>query len=560
MSHVHVADVVGEVLHAQGVDTVFTLLSEDVMDVTSGIQATYAEEIEVVECRHEQLAVAMADGYAQSTGDVAVAVVGRGPAIAQTGTALVTAEKQGTPLLVVTAETPTTVTSDLKGFSQESFLEATAGDARSVRDPDAVVPALADAFHDLRAGDGPVVVQIAWDVIESTVDLDDDWTATLAAGAREGVDAPPLAPDPERVDALVDAYLDSGASNPPTILAGRGAYDANAIDAIETLAERMGAVVATTLRGQGPFDDHPYSPGFVGNIGDPLANELVVESDFVLAVGASLTDYTTDDGHVFGDDATIAHVDADPGHIGKHTPVDVAVPGDARLTVERFESALAAMDMDFSEKFWTKNLRRRIADAPTFPDRDYPEMAGRVDPRDLLPELDRTLPADRTVVVGAGHFAYWVFDGITVPDPDSLVWPIQFGSIGLGLPAGVGTALAADDDETTVAFCGDGGLMMSIQALDTAVRHDAPLVLVVMNDDALGAEYAQLDGKGGHTDAGIVPAPDFADVATAFGARSHTVTSVDDLDAVRDAIDHRPDAPVVVDCKTNREVRHRRWG
>lgn len=558
MSHVHVADAIGEYLHAQEVETVFTLLSEDVMDITSGIQATYADEIEVIECRHEQLAIAMADGYAQTTGAVAVAVVGRGPAIAQTGTALVTAEKQGTPLLVVTAETPTTATSDLKGFRQQSFLEATVGDARSIRDPDAVVETLDDAFHDLRAGDGPIVVQIAWDVIEASIDLDDDEPARIRA-QPEIVHAPPLAPDPDDIDALVDAYLDSGASNPPTILAGRGAFHANAVDAIEALAERIGAVIATTLRGQGPFNGHPYAPGFVGNIGNPLANQLVVKSDFVLAVGASLTDYTTDDGHVFGDDATLAHVDANPGQIGKYTPVDVAVSADARLTVERFEAALAEMDMDFSEKFWTRNLRRRIAEAPRFPDHDYPEMDGRIDPRVLLPELDDTLPANRTVVVGAGHFAYWVFDGVTIPDPDSLVWPIQFGSIGLGLPAGVGTALAATD-KTTVAFCGDGGLMMSIQALETAVRHDAPLVLLVMNDDALGAEYAQLDIKGGYQDSGIVPAPDFAEVATAFGARGHTVTSIDDLDAVRDVIDHRPDAPVVVDCKINREVRHRRWG
>jgi thiamine pyrophosphate-dependent acetolactate synthase large subunit-like protein len=556
---VQVADAIGEYLHAQGVETVFTLLSEDVMDITSGIQSTYADEIEVVECRHEQLAIAMGDGYGQTTAEIAVAVIGRGPAIAQTGTSLVTAEKQGTPLLVITAETPTTATSDLKGFSQQSFLEATIRDARTVRNPDTVIETLADACHDLRAGDGPIAVQIAWDVIEDTIDLNDDWKKSHVHGNRGRIDAPPLDPDSEDIDALVDAYLDSGASHPPTILAGRGAFHADAIEAIEALAERMGAIIVTSLRGQGPFENHPFAPGFVGNIGDPLANQLVVKSDFVLAVGASLTDYTTDDGHIFKDDATLVHIDANPAHIGKHTPVDIGIPADARLTVERFHAALTDMNLDFSDKFWTPALRRRIANAPRFPTREYPDMAGRIDPRELLLELDEVLPADRNVVVGAGHFAYWVFDGITVPDPNSLVWPIQFGSIGLGLPAAVGTALAADDGDTTVAFCGDGGLMMSIQALETAVRHDAPLILIVMNDDALGAEYAQLDSKDKHKQSGIIPAPDFADIATAFGAQSHTVTSLDELESVCKDIDHRPDAPVVVDCKTNREVRHRRW-
>lgn len=560
VSDLRVASAIGEYLHEQGVETIFTLLSEDVMDITSRIQEVFDDEIEVIEARHEQLATAMADGYAQSSGDVGVSIVGRGPAIAQTGTALVTARKQGSPVLVITAESPTTATDDLKGFSQETFLEATIGDVRTVRDPAAVVPTLADAFHALRNDKGPIAVQIAWDVIEDDVDLADDWTEEHPRSATDSVEKPRILPDDTSIDEMVDLYLDSGASDPPTILVGRGAVWSDAKEAIEDLAERIGAVIVTTLRAQGYFPEHPFAAGFVGNIGDPLANRLVVESDFVLAVGASLTDYTTDDGHVFADDATIVHVDVEPSNIGKHTPVDLGVVGDARIAVERFDSALGEIDIGFSETFWTENLQRRIAEAPLFPDRDFPSAPDRIDPRDLLPVLDDIVPANRNLVVGAGHFAYWIFDGITVPHPDSLVWPIQFGSIGLGLPAGVGTALASSNDETTITFCGDGGMMMSLQALETAVRHEVPLVVVVMNDDALGAEYAQLSIKGGYTEAGIIEAPDFASVAEALGAESYTVRSLADLDDIDDVLDRRPDGPVVVECKVNREVRHRRWG
>lgn len=546
-------------LDAQDVETVFSLMSDDIMAVTSRLKRDWADDIEVVENRHEQLATAMATAYAEHRDDIGVCILGRGPAIAQTGTALVTAKKQQSSLLVLTATSPTTAADDIKGFPQETYLETMAGSVESVQDPAALLPTLDDAFHRLRHGEGPVVIQVAKDVFDAEVASPVEPLDDVGPGTSEPVPATPTTPSDEAIEAVVDRYLDSGATRPPVILVGRGAVESRAREAIESLAERTSTVIVTTLRAQGYHADHPFAAGFAGTIGSNLANELLNEAAFVLAVGASLNDHTTDHGRLFAEDATIVHVDTDPASIQRHTAADLGVVGDATATVEAIEAALAEMGIDFEGKFWTTNLERRIADYSPFSEgnrRGGPEC---FDPRDLLEGLDLLLPDERTVVIDAGHFSYWVFDGITIPGPDSLVWPMAFASIGLGLPSGVGTAMADTTERTTVTFCGDAGFMMSLQALDTAVRYDVPMVVVVMNDEALGAEYAQLTQQGGYADAGLVESPDIAALASGFGAEGHTVRTPADLDAIEGVLSTPSDGPVVLDCYIDRSVIHRRF-
>jgi len=550
---VHTA--VARALAEQGVNTVFTLMAEDIFGITATIQEGEVDGITVVETRHEQGAVAAADGYARASGDVGVCVVGRGPAIAQTGTGLGTADAKGSNVLVVTSETPTGATGDIKEFRQQSYLESLVDDVRSVRDEDALVPAFEGIFHELRRGPpGPVVVQIPWDVMERDVQLPDDWRRRIGtAGSPTPGDAR-LQPDRRVIDEAVDRYLDSDATVPPVILAGDGAVRADAKPAIESVAERTNAVLATTLQAQGYFADHPYSVGFVGTFGSTLANEYLARSDYVLAVGCSLNDHTTDNGRLV-DGATVVHVDHDPAAIGRHDGVDLAIVGDARVTVERIDDALAAENVDFEGKFWTDRLARRIEETPVWDRGEGPDRPNRVDQRDLVAELDTVLPTDRLVVTDGGHFINWVLDGITTTHPDDYEWTIDFGAVGLGLPIALGAAVAIDD-RTVVAFCGDAGFMMSIQELDTAVRQNLPVVVIVMNDDALGSEYHQLRNKGRDPEAAVVETPDIAAIADAHGAAGYTIRSVDDVDALRAELEGL-DGPVVADCKTNRDVRHR---
>lgn len=551
-----VHEAIVEFLLAEDIGTVYTLMSEDIMGVTATIQQDYNNEIDVVECRHEQGAIAMADGHYRATGEIGVAVVGRGPAIGQAGTGLATARNNESPVLVITSDSPQSTTSDLKRFDQTAFLKATCADVESVRDPAALVPTFDDVFRRLRYGPGPITVQIPWDVIDGEAEGVDDWEKESGIGSdRPQTSGARVHPDAADIDNLVDQYLDSEATVPPVILAGEGAVAADAKDAIEDLAERTSAVLATTLQAQGYFADHPFSVGFVGTFGTTLANRTLTESDFVLAVGCSLNEHTTDHGRLL-EDATVVHVDTDPVTIGSETPVDLGVVGDARTTVEAVSDALESAGLDFSGKFWTESRERRIAETSPFDEREFEVAPGKLDPRDLIRSLDPMLPDDRRVVTDGGHFINWVLDGITVDHPDNYIWTIDFGAMGIGVPIGFGAANAGAD-RTTVLFTGDAGFMMSQPEMDTAVRQDITVVVVAMNDAALGSEYQQLAGRDMYTDAAVVESPDFADLAESFGAEGYTVRSVEDLEAVADRVQDPPDGPLVLDCKIDRDVKHR---
>lgn len=552
-----VHDTIIEFLLAEDVDTVFTLMAEDIMGLTSTIKSDWSDEIDVVENRHEQWAVGMADGYSRATGQIGVCAVGRGPAIAQTGTGLETARKNGSKVLVLVPDFPIGREASVKDFQQQSFLETMVGQVESINDEDTVVSTFEDVFRRLHAGEGPIAVQVPWDVLDAETSLDEsEWEDSTIGTWSPGGEGASLQPDSAEVKEAVDLYLESDATVPPVILAGRGAANADTREALKALAERTSGILLTTLQAQGLFPDHPFAAGFVGTFGRPLANEYLTQADYVFAAGCSLNEHTTDSGRLF-DEATIVHVDTQPANIERHQRVDLGIVGDARATAEAVTAELARQNFDFSEKFWTANRERRIAEESPFVDREFADIPGTMDPRELIEALDPILPADRVVLHGAGHFLNWVLDGITIPDPGDFIWPgVNFGAIGIGFPIGLGAA-AARDDRTPLLFCGDGGLMMSISEIETAVRNDIPAIIVVFNDEALGAEYRLLEAMDGYTDAAAIEAPDFGDVAESFGAEGHTVRSLDDLESIQDRIDSKPDGPVVVDCKVNRNVRHR---
>lgn len=549
-------DAVIRLFDEEGVETIFALMSEDTMRTLSALHEHWTDEIRVVHSRHEQGAVAMADGYSRAGDEVGVCVVGRGPAIAQTGTSLVTARKKGSKLLVLVPEPPLSDAYDVKEFEQESFLEATIGTVFSARSAETLIPTLEEAFRSIRVGDGPVAVQVPWDVLDGDFpDRDEVGDRSNAAANVVASDAR-LRPDDDAIDAAVDLYLDSDATKPPVVVAGRGAIEADAKDAIEAFAERTNALLTTTLQARGYFEDHPFSLGFVGDFGSNIANEHLNESDFVLAIGCSLNPWTTDSGHLIEDETKVVHVDTDPSAIGRYEAADLGILGDARLTAEALTEELAAQGIDRSGEFWTDRLRNRIAETPALDEGTFPEQEGRIDPRELVRGLDRLLPEDRLIISDGGHFSRWVLDGISTTEPEDLLWTLDFAAIGQGLPHGIGAALNSGD-RTPVAICGDAGFMMSLQEIDTAVRHEVPLTIVVMNDSALGTEYHSLLTGNEYADVALLEAPDVADVAKALGADGYTVRSSDDLEAIGDVLARRPNGPLVIDCKTNNAVRHR---
>ena len=539
-----------ELLDEAGVGTIFTLMSEDTMRMLSEIDADWPG-IEMVQTRHEQCAVSMADGFARATDGIGVAIVGRGPAIAQTGTGLVTARKKGSDVLVIVPTSPIHGTHDLKQFPQEEFLTTTVGEVASVRSHETLVEIACDAIRRVRIGDGPLALQVPWDLLDG--ELADD---QLDAPDASMGDATPgrVEPDPAAVHEAVERYVESPAFQPPVIIAGQGAIEAGAREVIEEFARRTSSLLATSLQGRNYFQDHPVYLGFTGEWGHDLANRYAAEAHLVFAIGASLNPYTTDDGHVFGEEGQIVHIDADLANIERYTAVDLGIQGDARLTVEALNEELERRGIDRDGELWTDDVRREVETFDRLGDREFEDVPGTMDPRDLMRTLNGLLPDDTRLVTGAGHHTRWVVDGLDV-HPDDFAFTLDFASIGLGLPMGIGTAVSAPD-RPTVVVTGDAGLTMSIQEFDTMVREDVPLTVVVVNDSSLGSEYHSMEADGVDGSVALVDSPDFAAVAEAFGAEGYTARSVAELEALADVIATR-EGQQVIDCAVNYKVRHR---
>jgi acetolactate synthase I/II/III large subunit len=233
--------------------------------------------------------------------------------------------------------------------------------------------------------------------------------------------------------------------------------------------------------------------------------------------------------------------------------VDIAVSGDLIAVADGCASRLARRGPP-AAGWRTPELRARIAAEGRWRDVPYDEQStgDRIDPRTLTIALDDRLPAERTVVIDSGNFMGYPSMFLTVPDAAGFCFTQAYQSIGLGLASAVGAAVARPD-RLTVAALGDGGFLMSVAELTTVVRLGLPLLIVVYDDAAYGAEVHHF-GPHGH-DLGIVrfPDTDIAALARGFGADAITVRSVSDLAPVADWLARR-ERPLVVDAKVNPDV------
>jgi thiamine pyrophosphate-dependent acetolactate synthase large subunit-like protein len=366
-------------------------------------------------------------------------------------------------------------------------------------------------------------------------------------------DSPTLEP-PRPSDRSVVRIADllEGASR-PAIIAGRGAALSGAREALEALADRVGAILATSAMGHGLFAGYPYNVGIAGGFSSSLALELLSQADTVLAFGASLNHWTVRHGRLFSPEARVAQVDLDGEMIGALHRVDVGVVGDAAATAWAILDELERRSID-KEGFRSEALAREIARGRPR-DEPYEDQgtAEYVDPRTLSIALDDLLPTERTVATDSGHFLGYPSMYLAVPDHRGFVFPNAFQSVGLGLASGIGAAVARPD-RLCVAAVGDGGALMALGELETAARYHLPMLIVVYNDAAYGAEVHHFGPEGQPVDIARFPGTDFAALARAAGAEGVTVRNEGDLAPVEYWLERR-DGPLVVDAKVNPDVR-----
>ncbi|HEX5848814.1 MAG TPA: thiamine pyrophosphate-binding protein [Rubrobacter sp.] len=535
-----VSEAIGRLLVDNGVGAFFGLAGSGNFAVLNDLHEAGAA---FYSSRHEAGAVMMADGYARASGKPGVASVHQGPGFTNALTGLAEAAKARTPLLLLAADIPAgTLWSNFK-VDQGSLAATLGAIPERVRTPATAAEDTARALRRAQTERRPVVLSIPIDLVEEDCPEDPTDVPLL----------PPLdAPIPSRasVASVVDLL---SSSRRPAIVAGRGAALADARGPLEALGNRVGAVLATSAMGHGLFAGNPYSVGIAGGFSSSLAAKLLGEADVVLAFGASLNYWTVRHGRLFSPGVRVVQVDLEPEAIGRVHHVDIGVVGDASETAGAILSELERRGVE-SEGFRVDGLEREISGGRT---RDEPfEELGTdeyVDPRTLTVVLDDLLPGERTVCTDSGHFLGYPAMYLKVPDQRGFVFPNAFQSVGLGLASGIGAAIARPERLSVVAV-GDGGALMALGELETAARYKLPMLIVVYNDAAYGAEVHHFGPMGRPVGLARFPETDFAALARAVGAEGITVRKEDDLSPVRDWLEAR-DRPLLIDAKVNPEVR-----
>jgi acetolactate synthase I/II/III large subunit len=527
-----VAGAVGQGLAKLGADTVFGVVGSGNFHVTNALIAGGAR---FVAARHEGGATVMADAWARTAGRPGVVSVHQGPGLTNAMTGIAEAAKSRTPLLVLAAEAPEV---------RSNFHVDVAGLAAAV----GAVPerlyspasALADVHRAYQTALGRRTVILALPLNVQAAAWE---SGTIQAAPR----IYPPAPSAEAVTAV--AAVLRGATQ-PVFIAGRGARGragrASARAELERLADACGALLATSAVAKGLFRGNPWDLDVSGGFASPLTAELIAGADLIIGWGCSLNMWTMRHGKLIGTGATLIQVDDDPTALGAHRPVHLGVVGDVAETARAVADALPAD----APGYRSPELRERIAAGVRWRDVAFDDDSDgqRIDPRALSIALDDLLPAERTVAVDSGNFMGYPSMYLSVPDEAGFCFTQAFQSIGLGLASAIGAAVARPD-RLAVAALGDGGALMGVSELETVVRLGIPMVVVVYDDEAYGAEVHHFGPDGDPLDTVRFPPTDIAAIGRGFGFEGVTVRSAGDLAAVRDWADGPRERPLLIDAK-----------
>ena len=492
--------------------------------------------------RHEVGGVVAADAHFRASGRLAAATATYGAGFTNTLTALAEAAQARVPLVLVVGDEPT---SGRRPWDVDQIALASAVGARTytVGRTDAAATTVIAIEHAL-AYRMPAVLAIPYDV------------GALDAGELGRIPEPrmpqPLAPAGEfAARAVAEAARALAGAKRPFLLAGRGAWLAGAGAALGELAATTGALTASTALGRGVFPDGRYDLGVTGGFGAEAAMELVREADVAVVFGASLNQFTMRFGELFAPGTRVVQVDVAPA--ATHPHVGGYVRGDAAIVARALVAELGALGA--SPSGWRESVD--VAALMARPAGDGVAADGRLDPRSVAARLAELLPADRIVVSDGGHFIGWANMYWPVASPDRMIMVgTAFQSIGLGFPSVAGAA-AANPDAAIVLTTGDGGGLMALADLETAVRTAAGRGIgVVWNDAAYGAEV-NLYGLKGLAEAPMrIPETDFAALASAVGAEGVVVREMADLERLAQWAGEPVDARrfLLLDCRISGSV------
>jgi thiamine pyrophosphate-dependent acetolactate synthase large subunit-like protein len=558
-----VSDAVAAVLADFGADTVFGVVGSGNFHITNALIARGAR---FVAARHECGAASMADGWARLSGRPGILSVHQGPGLTNAVTGITEAAKSRTPLVVLAADVAASAIRSNFRIDVAALAEAIGAVPARLHSPDFAVDDTVRAYRTAVAERRTVVLALPLDVQAGEcpvppVDLLD--TVRAGLGGKRGLTgaARDEARGPGRRAQLIrDAAADDAATRladaireakRPVFIAGRGARNARARTQLEQLATDCGALLATSAAAKGLFRGNPWDLDVSGGFASPLAAELIRGADLLVGWGCSLNMWTMRHGSLVSPGTVVAQVDDEPGGLGGHRPISLGVLGDV---ADVAGDVHAAWGDEATAGYRSDEVRKRIENEVCWRDVPFTDESDgrRIDPRTLTIALDDLLPAERIVAVDSGNFMGYPSMYLSVPDADGFCFTQAYQSIGLGLGSAIGSAIARPD-RLVVAALGDGGALMGVSELETVVRLGLPMVVVVYDDEAYGAEVHHFGPDGFPLNTVRFPPVNIAKIAKGFGFSAIKVRQLSDLANVREWLDGPRDEPLLIDAKVTSE-------
>lgn len=536
-------------LMEEGVDTIFGYPGGTVTDLFDELYKQ--DTIDVVLPRHEQGLIHAAEGYAKSTGKVGVCLVTSGPGATNIMTGLADAHYDNIPLVCFTGQVPRNL------IGNDAFQEVDiVGMTRSITKYGVTVHDRADlgkiikmAFHIASTGKpGPVLIDLPKDI--QTAMGPSEYPKEVNIRSYKPIKTVHIGQLKKGFKLLEDAKR-------PLILAGGGVLAAKASAEFQEFVEKMQVPVVTTIMGKGVLSaDHPLYIGNTGMHGKYASNKAVSECDVLFSIGTRFNDRITGDLNEFAPKAKIVHIDVDTASISRNVVVDVPIVSDAKLALTHLVEWAKAKDT----AEWQEQIKAWNDENPLEMRRDH-----GMTPQMIMEGVNRTFE-EAIYVTDVGQNQMWATQYLNLSKNHQMITSGGLGTMGFGFPAAIGAKIA-NRDKTVICVTGDGGFQMNMQEMATAVVQEAPVIVVLLNNQYLGmVRQMQELFYGKRYEATCLrrrrscPAnckgpselcppyePDFVKWAESYGAHGIRVEKVEDIEAALQQAKANVDAPTVIE-------------
>ena len=524
------SDIIVRTLIEQGVDTVYGYPGGQVINIYDSLYK-YRDELKHVLTAHEQGASHAADGYARATGKVGVCIATSGPGATNLVTGIATAYIDSIPLVAITGNVPNSVIGT-DGFQEIDITGVTLPITKHnyfVGNVADLADTIREAFKIAASGrPGPVLIDVPKDVQTSMFEYEPQAPVT------------PDAPWAAKEIRIQQAAATINACKKPFIYFGGGMLTSGAQEEVLKLAEIIDAPIGCSMMGvSGVPTDHPRFLGMQGMHGRYASSTAMHHADCIIALGGRFNDRVTGDRSKFAVDAKIVHIDIDGAELNKTVKASHGLRGDIKMTLQKLLPLLLKVE----RPEWMGHVNQLRADEEAGLD----QRPG-ITPRNIMKMVNKHIGPNTPVATDVGQHQMWAARYINFKTPRRFISSGGLGTMGFGMGAAMGAAMATG--ERTVLVTGDGSFGMNLNELATAVAENIPMVIVVLNNSVLGMvrQWQTLFFNKHYSNTMLDQRKtDFVKLAEAFGASGVRATTLEELDEAL-AAGFAADGPFLIDC------------